>query len=102
MFLSWLTQVAGVVSTTGKIDFSLDDDVRMTLNSNGLGIGNENPASNIHVMGQAVVSEQLMIGGLSSSSSNLSIMGSLSTSFKHVVSDVSLNEHSVFFADSST
>jgi hypothetical protein len=73
----------------------------MTLDSNGLGIGIENPASNIHVMGQAVVSEQLMIGGLSSSSSNLSILGSLGTSTKRVVSDVSLNEHSVFFADSS-
>jgi hypothetical protein len=64
-----------VLSTDGKIRFDIQSDgqAEMTLNSTGLGILTL-PSSNLHVNGNAIISEQLYVGG-SSGSSNLNVNG---------------------------
>jgi len=72
----------------------------MTLNSTGLGIGTA-PSANLHVNGNAIISEQLFVGG-SSGSSNLNVNGTIGFGVQTVSSDTTLGDQTVIFADSSS
>ena len=92
-----------VLSTDGKIrfDIQMDGQPEMTLNSTGLAIGALLPSSNLHVNGNAIISEQLFVGG-SSGSSNLNVNGTIGYSIQNVISDTVLGESSMVFVDSSS
>lgn len=72
----------------------------MTLNATGLGIG-ISPSTNLHVDGNALVSEQLFIGG-SSGSSNLNVQGTWGTSYQIISSNTTLSDTSYILADTSS
>lgn len=94
--------MADVKSTTGQIKFDTESDNQseMTLNSTGLGIG-LTPSTNLQVNGNAIVSDQLFIGG-SSGSSNLNLNGTLGYGFQTVSSNTTLGDSSIVFVDSSS
>lgn len=97
-----LPLIGDVKSTTGSIQFDRDSDstADMILNNTGLGIG-VSPASNLHVMGNAIISGQIFVGG-SSGSSNLNINGSIEHSFQSLSSSATLTTHSIVLADTSS
>lgn len=57
-----------VLSTTGVIDFALDNSIKMKLSRQGLAIGVEVPSSNLHVNGNVILDGELCIGGRASGS----------------------------------
>jgi hypothetical protein len=91
-----------VLSTNGKIrfDIQMDGQPEMTLNSTGLAIGALLPSSNLHVNGNAIISEQLFVGG-SSGSSNLNVTGTIGFGFQTVTSSTTLSGNSIVLVDSS-
>lgn len=102
--LCFLTSVvmADVKSTTGQIKFDtqMDNQAEMTLNGTGLGIG-VTPSSNLHVNGNAIISDQLFVGG-SSGSSNLNVNGTLGYGLQTVSSNTTLGDSSIVLVDSSS
>ena len=94
-------QLYGVYSTTGSIDFdtNIDNQAEMHLNATGLGISAQ-PSANLHVGGNALVSEQLFIGG-DSGSSNLNIHGSRAFIPSTISSNTILSNSTLVFVDSS-
>ncbi len=94
--------LADVIGTTGQIKFDtqMDNQAEMTLNSTGLGIGVA-PSTNLHVNGNAIVSEQLFVGG-SSGSSNLNINGTIGYGFETVSANTTLGANSIVLVDSSS
>lgn len=87
-----------IKSSSGNIRFDTNNDgtYELILSANGLGIGVE-PSSNLHVQGNAVISQRLTVGGTSNSSqSNLHINGTLAygvttyTTGTNTISDTSL------------
>lgn len=94
--------MADVKSTTGQIKFDtqMDNQAEMTLNETGLGIG-VTPSTNLHVHGNAIVSEQVFIGG-SSGSSNLNVNGTFGFGIQTVSSNVTLGDYSVVLVNSSS
>jgi hypothetical protein len=104
MSISWLfTSYANVVSTTGTIQFDVQEDQshEMVLNSTGLGIGVNSPSANLHVKGNALVNEVLNVGSSTLGSSNLNIHGSMGMSPASVSTNISLGDSSLVLADSS-
>lgn len=93
---------ADIKSTNGRIQFDVNNDStkEMTLNSNGLGIGG-NPSSNLHVYGNAIVSQTLSIGSLSTNS-NLHINGTIGFQAQTVTVDSNINVSSLILADTET
>jgi hypothetical protein len=93
---------ADVQSPNGTINFDVQSDgqTEMNLNTTGLGIG-ATPAANLHVGGNAIVSQQLFVGG-SSGSSNLNITGTLGYSVQTVSSNTTLAEYSIVLVDTSS
>ena len=91
-----------VKSTTGQILFDVNGDTvgEAFLNSTGLGLG-VTPASNLHVMGNAIISQNLSIGGVSGSS-NLNLHGTLSMAVQSVSANAILSNYSIILADSSS
>jgi hypothetical protein len=91
-----------VLSTDGKIrfDIQMDGQPEMTLNSTGLGILTL-PSSNLHVNGNAIISEQLFVGG-SSGSSNLNVNGTIWYGLQTVSANATLGDSSVVLVDSSS
>jgi hypothetical protein len=91
-----------VLSTDGKIrfDIQMDGQPEMTLNSTGLSIGALLPSSNLHVNGNAIISNQLFVGG-SSGSSNLNVTGTMGFGFQTVTSSTTLSGNSIVLVDSS-
>jgi hypothetical protein len=81
---------ADVNSTSGHIGFDVDSAgmKEMTLNSFGLGIGVE-PSANLHVQGNALIGQSLVVGGSNSSTSNLHVMGSVAM-VPHMTSSISI------------
>lgn len=75
---------ADVKSTNGSIKFDSQFDglFEMELNSTGLGVG-ISPTSNLHINGNAIITEQLTIGS-STGSSNLHINGTVGYSFQTI------------------
>lgn len=94
--------VADVKSTTGQIKFDAqsDNQAEMTLNSTGLGIG-VTPSTNLHVNGNAIVTEQVFVGG-SSGSSNLNVNGTLGYQIMSLSSNSNLGENTAVIADISS
>lgn len=94
--------MADVKSTTGQIKFDtqMDNQAEMTLNSTGLGIG-LTPSTNLHVNGNAFITDQLFIGG-DSGSSNLNINGTIGYSFESVTNSTTLGGNSIILADTSS
>jgi len=78
----------------------MDGLPEMTLNSTGLGILTL-PSSNLHVNGNAIISEQLFVGG-SSGSSNLNVNGTIGYGFQTVSANSTLGDSSVVLVDSSS
>lgn len=76
----------------------------MTLNSTGLGIGTT-PSTNLHVLGNTIISNDLIVGSNSNSSqSNLHLSGTSGQSFITTSSNLSGSDltSSVIFADASS
>lgn len=93
---------ASVKSTTGTIKFDVNNDAseEMVLNSTGLGIG-LTPTANLHINGNAVISDDLFIG-TATGASNLNINGSIGFNIEMVSSDTTLSGNSTVFVDTSS
>ena len=93
---------ADVRSLNGTIDFHANHDgiADMTLNSTGLGIG-VLPSTNLQVAGNAIVTQQLFIGG-SAGASNLNINGSFGMTLQTVSENTLLAGNTCVLADAST
>lgn len=91
--------LADVSSISGTIDFSVvNTGVLARLNNTGLGLGTTSPSSNLHVLGNAIVSQGLSVG-TSVATSNLNLGGTLGFSTQSLASSNTLSLHSVYFAD---
>jgi hypothetical protein len=96
--------IANVKSSSGNIHFDTSNDgtTEMTLNGSGLGIGVSSPSANLEVQGNTHISDRMSIGSDTSGSSNLNITGSFATSVQAVSSNVTLGNHSMILANSSS
>lgn len=94
--------MADVKSTTGQIKFDtqLDNQAEMTLNETGLGIG-ITPSANLHVNGNAIVTEKMFVGG-SSGSSNLNLNGTIGFDVQTISANATLGNSTVVLVDSSS
>jgi len=92
---------ADINSSYGQIKFDVNSDSNkeMILNATGLGIG-LSPSANLHVAGNALISNTLSIGGVGSSS-NLHLNGTLGLSAQTVISDTTLDASSLILADTT-
>lgn len=72
----------------------------MTLNHTGLGVG-ITPSTNLHISGNAIITNQLQIGN-SSTSANLALHGTLGYGFQSITSDTTLSDSSLNFINSSS
>jgi hypothetical protein len=90
-----------IKSLDGHIKFDVQNDgqTEMTLNTIGLGIGTT-PTSNLHVQGNAIITQQLFVGS-TSGTANLNIQGSLGFSSQTTVTNSNLDDHSIYLADTS-
>lgn len=89
---------ASVNSTSGNINFdrNADGTHEMQLNSTGLGIGVA-PSANLHVNGNALVSQQLTVGQSTlNSSSNLYVSGAMGFSSQSLTTDSNVTQSYVF------
>lgn len=97
-------QIEGnITSSTGSIDFDLENDgsSEMHLNPLGLSVGSPSPEANLQVNGNSILSESLTIGTSSLSSANLHIQGAMGFSIQETSHDLTLDRHSFVMADSS-
>lgn len=96
-------QVFGdVKSETGRIVFKPDGVTSSAiLNSTGLGVGTT-PSSNLHISGNASLSDRLVVGSSVLGSSNLNIHGTYGMGLQTVSTNTNLNSSSMVLADSST
>lgn len=95
---------ADVMSTNGKVLFDINSDSHSEarLDSTGLAIGQDLvPSSNLHVQGNAIISNNLSAGSLAGNSS-LAVSGTIGYSVQTVVSNTTLGAHSVIFADTTS
>jgi hypothetical protein len=102
LFLFPIQIHADVNSTTGNLNFDSDGDgsAEMTLNSTGLGIGVASPSSNLHVLGNAMITNSLSVG-TSSGFSSLHVAGTLGLSIETISSNIALSNNSLVMLDSS-
>jgi hypothetical protein len=93
--------LADVKNTTGQIKFDtqFDNQAEMTLNTIGLGIG-ASPSTNLHVNGNAIVSDQFYVGG-GSGTANLNLNGTWSLVPENIVNDITLSGNTLGMIDSS-
>lgn len=96
------TCFADVKSTNGtiKFDIQMNNQAEMTLNGTGLGIGMA-PSANLHVNGNAIISDQIFIGG-SSGSSNLNVNGTLGYTIETISDNSTLFNSSHIFCNTSS
>lgn len=94
---------ADVKSTTGRIDFKVNEeaDPKMSLTSTGLGLGVQTPSANLELSGNAIISDQLSIGS-PTGSSNLNLSGSLGLSYQTLSSNTTLDNTSLILVDTSS
>lgn len=92
---------ADIKSTKGHINFDIqaDNQPEIILNDTGLGIG-ITPSTKLHVSGNAILNEQVFVGG-NSGSSNLNINGTIGYGFQSVNSSTTLSDTSIVLADTS-
>jgi len=97
-----LNLLASVKSNTGSIKFDSNNDSseEMVLNTTGLGIG-LTPSANLHINGNAVISDELFIGA-QTGESNLNINGSIGFNIEVVNSDTTLSGNSTVFVDTTS
>lgn len=90
-----------VRSFTGNILFDVQSDgqAEMSLNSTGLGIG-AFASSSLHVNGNAIITQQLLIGS-GSSTSNLMVNGTIGFGFQRLSASANLGVDSYVLVDSS-
>jgi len=97
---------AAIESNTGNIHFNSDgqnnNDNEMTLSSDGLGIGIATAAANLHVSGNAIVSDKLSIGSSSSATSALFISGTLGHNIQIITGNTTLSGNSYIIGQTST
>lgn len=100
------TLLWGQMAGEGEFSFDVnDDDVpEMTLSDNGLGIGTSSPSANLHVMGNAIYTGHVVIGGTTNdSSSNLHVHGSMAYSIQSVsAGSHEISNTSLVLADTSS
>ena len=104
VFISLISEIkADVRSTNGTINFDSNSDglSEARLTSEGLAIGpNLSPSTNLLVLGNALISNDLTVGG-GSGSSNLSINGSIGFSVQALSANATLGNYSVILVDTS-
>ena len=107
-YFCWVVTIsicyANVGSPNGTINFDVQSDqlTEMKLTEAGLAIGpNLTPAANLHVQGQAIISNQLFVGG-SSGSSNLNINGTAGFGTTTVSSNTTLGNQYLVLVDTSS
>jgi hypothetical protein len=102
LFLCFSYCSADVKGLDGTIHFDTESDSQpdMTLNATGLGIG-ISPSTNLQVAGNAIVSEQIFIGGCSGSS-NLNLHGSMAFGYQSISANAVLDATSIVLADTSS
>ena len=101
---------ADVRSLNGILNFDTNNDSQFeaVLNSTGLGLGTPSPSSNLHVMGNALVTGTLSVGGNSTTSSNLNVNGTMGFSLQTITlantsgGNVNLGQNSLVLVDSSS
>lgn len=95
--------LAAIKSNSGNISFDANSDgsYDAVLSSSGLGLFTVSPQSNLHVEGNAVVSEKINIGA-NSGSSNLNISGSYGYSIERVTGNTLLSSHSYVLVDTAS
>ncbi len=92
-----------VASTDKKMDFFIHDNQHvMSLSGGNLGLFTQHPAANLHVLGNAMINDQLTIGASDFSSSNLYIAGTISVNPQIVSSNVTGINASVILADTGS
>lgn len=97
-----LPLLTDVKSITGQIEFYHQNGGQsvMTLNGTGLGIGTV-PSSNLHIQGNAMISNQITIGECNGSS-NFNLKGTFNLGFQSLNSNATLDDHSIVLVDSSS
>ena len=96
---------ADVVSTTETIDFTISEtskQARLTKQGFIIGVADTNPSANLHISGNAIISEGLGIGGEPISGVNLMIYGTLHCSIQEVSTSGQVIDSSIALADTSS
>lgn len=107
-FVIWMFYCAfglsaeGVKGTNGRINFDVSDDgsSEMILNTTGLGVG-ISPSANLHIAGNAIVTNTVAIG-TTSGSSNLELAGTIGFGFETITSDTTLGDSSLVLVNSAS
>lgn len=94
---------AAIESTTGSIGFDVNKDGQLeaALSSNGLAIGQISPSANLHVLGNAIISNTLSIGG-TQSHSTLTVNGSIGYGLQLAASSLILGGNSTIVVDTAS
>lgn len=95
---------ADVRTTKGiiKFDINADNQSEVTLNSQGLKIGNSNATENLSVGGNSIVTGALLVGGNQNPSANLMINRTFGVSPEYVNTNSTIGEKSIVIADSTS
>lgn len=96
---------ATLASETGELNFdtSSDGNHEMRLNATGLAIGtNLSPSANLHVAGNVIISDTVLIGAQHSTNNTLHVHGTISYEPQKVSSGNHTVESSIVFADTSS
>jgi hypothetical protein len=102
---STLCLLGDVKSNKGVIKFDINGDrtPEMALNTTGLGVGTSSPSTNLHVNGNAIVTQSLSVGGTGSLSSNLNVYGTIAYSnTTYSTGSHTIGNESYVLADTST
>lgn len=94
-FLSLVSYIfADVNSVTGTIHFDSNNDsnYEMSLTSTGLGIGTSSPNTNLHLVGNAVITNGSLSIGSQSGNSTLFVQGSIGYSVETTNSNLTLGD----------
>lgn len=87
---------ADIRTTQNQLEFSVQGESLMFLNSVGLALGgNLNPSSNLHIYGSAEVSDELIV-------TQARVKSHLEFEFQDVSSDTTLSDNSYIMANSSS
>lgn len=85
-----------------RFDINSDNQAEMSLNTTGLLIGSGQASANLHVQGNALITDSISIGGSNASHSNLHISGTVSHSTTIVTDNLILSDESFVLVDTGT
>jgi hypothetical protein len=88
---------AAIKSTTGTIDFDVNRNgiTELKLSTTGLAIGpNLSAATNLHVQGSAIITNDLVVGGMTSGNATFYLNGTFGLNTQTVTSSVTLGDSS--------